>query len=232
MQKEKLIVALDTDDLQRAQKLIKDLSPAVGVFKVGLQAFSSFGPELVNHITKTGTKVFLDLKLYDIPNTVAKAVEQIVKMDVSMITVHAHGGVKMMEAAVNAARQTASSLNKPKPIILGVTVLTSMDEKDLKDLGSSRQIKDQVIHLGQMALKAGCDGVVCSPQEIGLIRQACGKDCLIIVPGIRPKGASTDDQKRIATPEEAIKNGADYIVVGRPITQADDPLAAARGILE
>ncbi len=227
MQNKKLIVALDVNDIGEAKDLVKKLYPDVGIFKVGLQAFINFGPELIKDINKMGAEVFLDLKLHDIPNTVANAIEAISKLDVAMLTIHASGGLEMMKKAAEAA-----NANKRSPKVLAVTVLTSINEKDLMDLGVSKSTDEQIATLAKLALSAGCNGVVCSPKEASLVRETCGEGFLIVTPGIRPRGKDTNDQKRVATPKQAVLDGADYIVVGRPITEAKDPTEAARDIIK
>ena len=227
MQNKKLIVALDVNDIGEAKDLVKKLYPDVGIFKVGLQAFINFGPELIKDINKMGAEVFLDLKLHDIPNTVANAIEAISKLDVAMLTIHASGGLEMMKKAAEAA-----NANKRSPKVLAVTVLTSINEKDLMDLGVSKSTDEQIATLAKLALSAGCNGVVCSPKEASLVRETCGEGFLIVTPGIRPRGKDTNDQKRVATPKQAVLDGADYIVVGRPIKEAKDPTEAARDIIK
>ncbi len=228
----RLIVALDVPDLKSAKKLVKILYPTVEMFKVGSILFTACGPEIVDIVQKAGGKVFLDLKFHDIPNTVAHAAEEAVKLGVFMFNVHASGGVKMMAAAVEAARKTAALQAKPKPLVLAVTVLTSMDESDLRQLGILRSASEQVIYLASLAKEAGCDGVICSVEEAVSIRKTLDSNFVIVTPGIRPAGGDITDQKRTATPHNAVEAGSDYLVVGRPIIEAPDPLAAANKILE
>lgn len=228
----RLIVALDVPDLKLAKHLVKILSPAVSIFKIGSFLFTACGPEAVEMVNKSGAKVFLDLKFHDIPNTVANAASEAAKMGVFMFNIHASGGTKMIQAAVDAARKSAAVAAKPKPMVLAVTVLTSMDEPELRQLGILRKTEEQVMHLASLAKDAGCDGVVCSVEETAQIRKMLGDDFIIVTPGIRPTGSEISDQKRIATPHHAIEAGSDYIVVGRPIIEAPDPLAVANKILD
>jgi len=211
---EKLIVALDVDNLEEAKRLVDILYPNVKIFKVGSQLFTACGPEAVRMIVKKGAKVFLDLKFHDIPNTVKKAIVSAAKLKVYMLTVHLSGGKDMLGAAVSIA---------DRPKIIGVSVLTSESKEDTKD---------KVLNLAKLAKAAGLDGVVCSAQETNMIREACGKDFIIVTPGIRPEGYVIDDQVRITTPKEAVKAGADFIVVGRPIIKAENPKEAAVKILK
>ncbi len=229
----RLIVALDTSDLESAEKLVKVLYPAVEIFKIGSALFTACGPGIVRTIHKAGGKVFLDLKFHDVPSTVERAAEAAVKLGVFMFNVHASGGVKMMSAAVSSAKKAAVNAATSRPLVVAVTVLTSMDEPDMRQLGVLRNIEEQVLYLASFAKEAGCDGVVSSVSEAALIRNNIGSDFVIVTPGIRPQGAaSLGGQKRVATPHQAIEAGADYIVVGRPIIEAVDQLAAANKILE
>ncbi len=224
---EKLIVALDVKSLAEAKEIIKKLSPIVRIFKVGMGLFTMCGPDAVTLVHDSGARVFLDLKFHDIPNTVAHAVRSAAKLGVFMVNIHALGGSEMMMRAVEAARE---SENKPK--LLGVTVLTSMDQSSISEVGIDKKIEDEVVALARLGKDSGLDGVVASPNETNLIRKNLGKDFVIVTPGIRPAGAEKGDQKRIMTPKDAIKAGADYIVVGRPIIEADDPAEAARKIIK
>lgn len=226
---DRLIVALDVPDARGAEKLMDRLSGTVKVFKVGKELFTAEGPAIVRAVQSRGYKVFLDLKYHDIPNTVAGACEAAAKLGVYMMNVHASGGSAMMSKAAEALRKVSG--NGPKPILLGVTVLTSLSDADLKEIGYSGSARSQVEHLADLARRSGLDGVVASPLEIQAVRQKCGKDFVIVTPGVRPTWADAGDQKRVLTPAEAIQAGADYIVIGRPITQADDPSEAARRIL-
>ena len=231
--KDKLIVALDTDDGEEINWLSGTLMDIVGWFKMGFQAFSELGIEAFPWFDQNGYKVFVDLKFHDIPNTVARDVGTMTKQGAHMINMHASGGFEMMQAARFSADEASDDSGIPKPILLGVTILTSIDETGFQqNFGSERQLTDQVVYLAQLAQAAGLDGVVASPLEIEPIRKACGNNFLVVTPGIRPKWADPGDQRRITTPAEAINRGADFIVVGRPIIEAEDPLEAARKILD
>lgn len=223
---ERLVVALDVRTAVEAQNLVYSLGASVGLFKVGLQLYIAEGPNLVRELVNSGKKVFLDLKLHDIPNTVAAAVRSAAELKVHMLTIHTQGGPKMLAAAVKAAR---SSLNPP--LILGVTVLTSMDEVDLDATGIAANIEAQTLRLARLANQAGMNGIVASPLEAAKLRKELGNDMTLVCPGIRPSGSNPDDQIRTATPAEAIRAGANYLVVGRPITEASDPTHVVRGIL-
>ncbi len=230
-EKDRLIVALDFDNEAKALGTVKKLQGEVRFFKVGFELFSSCGPGVVEKIQRSGCAVFLDLKFHDIPNTVAKAAAAATRLGVYMFNCHALGGLEMMRAATLAAEETSKRLKVNRPKVLAVTILTSMSEMTLKDVGINDTMKDTVLKLARLARKSGLDGVVASPQEAKLIRQELGKDFLIVTPGVRPAAADSNDQKRVATPKEAIKLGADYIVVGRPVTEAQDPVKAAQTIL-
>ena len=226
----RLIVALDVPTLGDASALARRLAPHVGAVKIGSQLFTAEGPRAVHAMRDLGLRVFLDLKFHDIPNTVAAAVAAARGLGVWMLNVHASGGPAMLAAAAKAAVATPTS---ERPLVLGVTVLTSMDEVSQRaTLGTARSLREQVIHLAREALSAGLDGVVASPQEIADIREACGPEFLVVTPGVRPAETDPGDQRRVRTPEEAIRAGADYVVVGRPILAARDPVEAARRIAE
>ena len=224
---EKLIVALDVKSLAEAKEMVKKLSPAVRIFKVGMGLFTLCGPDAVTLVHDSGSKVFLDLKFHDIPNTVAHAIRSAAKLGVFMVNIHALGGSEMMMRAVEAARESGK-----KPKLLGVTVLTSMDQSSIGEVGIERKIEEEVVSLARLGKESGLDGVVASPNETGLIRKNLGKDFIIVTPGIRPAGAEKGDQKRVMTPKEAVKAGADYIVVGRPVIETKDPLEAAKKIIK
>ena len=231
--RDRLIVALDTDDGEEIDWLSGTLMDTVRWFKIGFQAFSTLGMEAFPWFKQNGHQVFVDLKFHDIPNTVARDVGMMTKHGADMINMHASGGFEMMQAARNSADDAAYETDIRRPILLGVTLLTSIDEIDFQqNFGSERQLTKQVVYLAQLAQEAGLDGVVASPLEIEPIRKACGDNFLIVTPGIRPEWAESNDQRRITTPAEAINKGADYIVVGRPIIEADDPLEAAEMILD
>ncbi|UCH36805.1 MAG: orotidine-5'-phosphate decarboxylase [Armatimonadota bacterium] len=226
----KLIVALDFPALSEAREVAEKLAGLADVFKVGLELFSAEGPGVLRAIADIAGPVFYDAKLLDIPNTVAGAAGSITAQRVAMFNVHAMGGREVMSAAVRAAAHKAEELGIERPRVVGVTVLTSMDDDDLREAGVARPMREQVVALALSAREAGLDGVVASPQEIGDVRAACGSDFLVVTPGVRPTWASRGDQKRVMTPGEAAEAGADYVVVGRPITQAPDPAAAAMRI--
>jgi len=230
----RLVLALDVDRDQDALNLVEELKGHVGVFKVGHQLFTAYGPDIVRRIIKQGGKVFLDLKYHDIPNTVAKAVTEAVKLGVTIVNVHALGGQDMMKAAAAASAETAGKWGVPRPIVLAVTILTSMDEKSLrKELKISRSLPREVAHLARMAKRAGMHGIVASPQEIAMLRKTIRDEKFVILtPGVRPSWAGKDDQKRVMTPGEALRAGADYIVIGRPILAAADRMAAVNTILD
>ena len=222
-----LIVALDTGDKEVLQALVEQLAPVVGAFKVGAYPFLLFGWDLVDYIHSRGSRVFLDLKFHDIPNTVANAIEVAARRRVFMVNLHTLGGREMMERASQVARELS-----PRPLLLGVTVLTSMETKDLKEVGIQGPVERRVLDLARLAQQSGLDGVVASPQEAKAIKEALGKEFVIVTPGVRPPGSPLHDQKRVTTPREAVVAGAHYIVVGRPICQAPNPVAVAREILE
>jgi orotidine-5'-phosphate decarboxylase len=231
--KDRIALALDVDNDQDALGIVSELKDSVGVFKVGHQLFTAYGPDIVRKIIALGGRVFLDLKYHDIPNTVAKASTEAVKLGVSIFNVHALGGFDMMKAAAEAAAETAEKLNLPVPAVLAVTVLTSMDEKTLrKELKITRSLQREVVHLARLAQRAGMHGVVASPQEIKLLRRAIRGEFIVLTPGVRPEWAGMDDQKRVMTPGEAVRAGADYIVVGRPVLKSSDRKAAVQKILE
>jgi orotidine-5'-phosphate decarboxylase len=231
---DKLLVALDVETGERAMELATALRGVAGGFKVGNRLFTSEGPALVRKLADAGARVFLDLKYHDIPNTVGQAVEAAVRTGAWMINVHASGGVAMMEAAARAARDTSSRLGRRPPLMIAVTVLTSMDQEALHAVGVERPVLDQVLALARMTQQAGLQGVVASAQETPAIRKACGPEFQIVTPGIRGASAGTDrnDQSRTMGPAEAVRAGASYIVVGRPIIAAPDPRAAAEAIVQ
>jgi len=229
---EKLIVALDAPTIEMAEKWLSELKGVVHYYKVGLELFTAHSWKAVNLVKNFGGKVFLDLKLHDIPNTVSRTLAAACEHEVDMVNVHALGGFEMMKAARQAVEQYSAGKTS-RPQLIAVTILTSHSQDTLnKELCIRRKVKDEVLHLADLARKAGLDGVVCSPQETSWVRKKCGKDFSIITPGVRPAGADIGDQKRIETPEKAILNGSDHIVVGRPVTQAKDPRDAAIKILD
>ncbi len=225
---ERIIVALDTTDADAAVAMASKLSKVVGGVKVGKEFFTANGPGAVGRISELGLPLFLDLKFHDIPNTVAAAVRAALPLKPQMINVHASGGPAMMRAAAEAAAEAG----KDRPLVLGVTVLTSLGSSDLAAMGIAGPVRDHVLRLAHLAKDCGLDGVVCSAEEIVTIRGACGRDFKLVVPGIRPDWSTKDDQKRVLTPSDAVSLGADYLVIGRPIIKADDPAAAARRIGE
>ena len=223
---------LDTSSLDTARDWASTLGGHVGGMKIGLEFFSAHGPAGVREITQMGMPLFLDLKFHDIPNTVAGAVSAVTPLAPYMLNVHAAGGAAMMKAAKQAAEESAASAGVPVPLVIAVTVLTSLDDDDLTAIGVEDAPLEQVVRLARLTQSVGLDGVVCSPREIEAIRAACGPDFKLVVPGIRPAGADVADQKRIMTPPDAARAGANYLVIGRPITQAPDPVAAADAINE
>lgn len=227
-----LIVALDVADLESAWRLVQRLSPTITHFKIGSELFTACGPAAIELVQKAGGQVFLDLKYHDIPTTVAKAARVAVRLGVWMFNVHVQGGVAMLREAAAAAREEAQKAHRTPPMLVGVTVLTSMAERDLSDLGIRKSVKDQVLYLAQMAQKSGLDGLVASAQETKVLRFACGPSFVLVTPGIRPAGAEWGDQQRVETPAMALQHGATYLVVGRPITEAADPAAAAQAIVQ
>jgi len=224
--RDRLIVALDFPNRQSAQNLVSALGNSVTTYKVGKQLFTAEGPPIVRELVAAGKKVFLDLKFHDIPNTVAGAVSAAAELGVSMLTVHASGGAKMLRAAAEAAASSRS-----KPLVLAVTVLTSLGDEDLAEIGVAGYAAEQVLRLAKLAQSAGCGGIVASPNEVAHLRRSLGPGLAIVTPGVRPAGAAAGDQARVATPRAAIEAGATYLVVGRPITGALDPAGAAEGIL-
>jgi orotidine-5'-phosphate decarboxylase len=222
--RDRLIVALDVQDAATARTMVDRLAGHVGMFKIGSQIFTAAGPDFVREVIARGEKVFLDLKFHDIPNTVAGAVSSAGQLGVSLVDVHALGGKAMLEAAVGALPAMGIRL-------IAITILTSHDEETLASIGVTGSVADCVRRLAVLAREAGADGVVASPQEVAPVREACGRDFLIVTPGIRPAGSARGDQARTATPAAAVAAGADYIVVGRPILEAPDPAAAADAIV-
>jgi orotidine-5'-phosphate decarboxylase len=227
---DRLIVALDVSSAAAAQKIVTALGDSVHIYKVGMQLYTAEGPQVVRDLVSSGRQVFLDLKYHDIPNTVASAVREAAQLGVSMLTVHASGGEKMLRTAAEATVAAGVHGRETRVQILAVTVLTSMDESDLHQTGVSGALLDQVLRLASTALDAGCAGIVSSAREVKSLRAKLGEDFLIINPGVRPIGTDHGDQARVVTPTEAIQAGATHIVVGRPITAAKDPASAARAI--
>ena len=228
--KDRIIVALDVNTLKEEERLLDILSPHIRIFKIGIELFYSCGVKAVELVKKYDKEVFLDLKFHDIPNTVYAASKVAAKLGVFMFNVHASGGIDMMRKAVEGAEEESEKLGVSRPNILGVTVLTSMDAEALKKTGIDKFPEEQVLNLARLAKEAGLDGVVASPEEIVSIRKNIGKDFLIVTPGVRPEGSEALDQKRTAVPKEAFERGADYIVIGRPITKAKDPVKVIQSI--
>lgn len=229
--RERLIVALDVDSLEQARELVRLLAGEVGMFKIGKQLFTHAGPQAVRLIQSLGGEIFLDLKFHDIPSTVAKAAIEATRLGVKMFNVHASGSLEMMVTTVKEVERVCRQEKRRRPIMLAVTVLTSLNQEDLKRVGVEHKVADQVVRLALLTKEAGMDGVVASPQEVADIRAACGRGFIIVTPGIRPARGARNDQQRIMTPAEAVRAGVDYIVVGRPIVEADNPLIAAREIV-
>lgn len=232
MADDRLIAALDFHTMEDVKKLVNTLGDSVSYYKVGMELFYGVGSDVVTWLCGEGKKVFLDLKLHDIPNTVAGGLCSLMGLGADMLNVHAGGGYTMMKTAADRLHAEAEKRGVPCPKLIAITVLTSINEEDWTGLGHTMPIKDAVVHYAKLAKKAGLDGVVASPQEAALIREACGADFLIVTPGVRPIGTNTDDQSRIATPAKALAAGASHLVIGRPIRTAKDPKAAAKAILK
>ena len=226
-----IIVALDVPSVEKALALAEQVAPAVGAFKIGSELFTSGGPDIVRRIRATGASVFLDLKFHDIPNTVAKSVAAATRLDVQMLTIHTGGGPEMMRAAEASAQETASNLGRPAPLVLGVTVLTSMDGNELAAVGLPANPGKQVERLAALAASAGLRGLVCSPLELAALRQLLPTTMQLVTPGIRGPGDAAGDQKRTLSAPEAMAAGASWLVIGRPIYAAENPRAAAEKIL-
>jgi orotidine-5'-phosphate decarboxylase len=224
------IIALDVPSTEKALALVGELGGACHFYKIGNELFTSVGPEVVRRVRERGADVFLDLKLHDIPNTVAGGIRAVVELAPTYITIHSSGGHEMLKAAAGEAANMAAKLTVPRPKLLGVTVLTSLDRSDLEATGVNADPSEQVLRLADLARKSGLDGVICSPLEIAALRKQCGDDFVLMVPGIRPAGSAANDQKRAMTPRQAVDLGASHLVVGRPIYQAPDPRAAAEAI--
>ncbi len=229
---DRLIVALDFPTLEQAKACVLELGEAVSYYKVGMELYYAVGSEIISFLKSEGKHVFLDLKLQDIPNTVAHALTVLSDLGADMMNVHAVGGKKMMAEAVSAVHAAAEAAGRTAPKLIAVTILTSMDDEQFADLNYKNTIAEQVISLAKLAKESGMDGVVASPKEAAAIREACGPDFLIVTPGVRPAGSDLNDQKRVATPAGALQNGSSHIVVGRPITKAQDRQAAALAIVD
>lgn len=232
MADDRLIVALDVSTMDAMKSIVSSLGDSVSFYKVGMELFYAEGDQTVRYLQDQGKHVFLDLKLHDIPNTVAHGVSSLTRLGANLITIHGQGGPIMMKAAAQAARESAEQLGIERPKLLAITVLTSFDDEAWTSIGGQLPISDQVIRLAKLAKESGMDGIVCSALEAKMIREACGPDFLIVTPGIRPAFAATNDQKRIATPASALADGASRLVIGRPITQAANPQEAVRLIIE
>lgn len=231
--KKRLVLALDVEELDEAKKLVDELSPYIGTFKVGLQLFCGYGLEIVNYIKEKNADFFLDVKLHDIPNTVEKASYNVIKNGANFFNVHATGGIEMMKAAKKGALKAAEKYSRKKPLVLAVTVLTSINQETLSnELSNSKNVEDFVIQLAKNAKLAGLDGVVASARELKAIKEELGDDFIVLTPGIRPSWSTKDDQARIATPKSAIEDGADFIVLGRAITKAENKIEAIKKIYE
>lgn len=226
---DRVIIALDTDSFKEAENWVKTFGKHIKHFKVGSQLFTACGQDAVKMVHNAGCKVFLDLKFHDIPNTVSKSVESASKLGIWMLNVHASGGKKMMEAAGAALEGKGQ---EHRPIVIAVTVLTSLNQEELSAIGFNRDLNSQVEHLAKLAKDSGLDGVVASAHELTMIKKICGNDFLVVTPGIRPAWAASDDQSRMATPAEAFKDGADFIVIGRPLTKHRDPREACEKLLQ
>ena len=231
--RKKLVLALDVEDIEVAKNLVDELSPYIGTFKVGLQLFCGYGLEIVNYIKEKNSDFFLDVKLHDIPNTVEKASYNVIKNGANFFNVHATGGIEMMKAAKKGAMEASQKYGKKKPLVLAVTVLTSISQEVLSnELSNSKTVEEFVIQLAKNAKLAGLDGVVASAKELKAIKREVGEDFIVLTPGIRPAWSATNDQQRIATPVSAINDGADFIVLGRAVTKADDKVEAMKKIYE
>lgn len=231
--RKKLVLALDVEDIEDAKKLVDKLSPYIGTFKVGLQLFCGYGLEIVNYIKEKNSDFFLDVKLHDIPNTVEKASYNVIKNGANFFNVHATGGVEMMKAAKKGAITAAEKYGKKKPLVLAVTVLTSINQETLtNELSNKETVENFAIQLAKNAKLAGLDGVVASAKELKAIKRELGNDFIVLTPGIRPAWSATNDQQRIATPSSAIKDGADFIVLGRAVTASADKIEAMKKIYE
>lgn len=229
--KDRLIVALDVSTLDSLIQTVDVLGDAVSYYKIGMESFYSLGAAALDLLKVKQKNAFLDLKLHDIPNTVARSVKALCRFSPSMTTIHAAGGPSMLKAAVAAANEAAAKLNLPRPKLLGITVLTSISEPEWAEIGNERSVRDSVLRLALCCKQSGLDGVVASPQEAAAIRKICGDDFLIVTPGVRPLNSEQGDQSRTMTPAEALRAGADYLVVGRPILAAADPRLAATSIV-
>ena len=226
-----IICAIDTTNVAKAKQLASEVAGSVGAIKLGLEFFTANGAGAIREVAQN-IPLFLDLKFHDIPNTVAGAIRATAGINCFLMTVHAAGGKAMLQAAKLAAEELVEGTGKPRPMVVAVTILTSMDQQDLDSVGYQNSVKEQVKKMAGLAQESGLDGVVCSPHEIEVLRAQCGADFKLIVPGIRPAGSESGDQKRVLTPKDALKKGASYLVIGRPITGAANPAQAAADILQ
>ena len=232
MADDRLIVALDFHNFDDVKKIVNELSDSVNYYKVGMELFYSVGSPVIEFLKSKDKKIFLDLKLHDIPNTVANGLCSLMNLGANILNVHATGGYTMMKTAIDKLKAESESKNIERPKLIAITVLTSINQEDWQDLGFQNQMKNQAVRFAKLAQKAGLDGVVASPQESKSIRESCGENFLIITPGIRPIGSAINDQSRIATPAQALKNGSSKLVIGRPIIASDNPRQAALSIIE
>lgn len=230
--KEKLVLAMDVSNLADAEKIVTELTDYVGVFKVGKELFTAEGPAVFRMIKEKGGKIFADLKYHDIPNTVASAARVLTRHGVEIFNVHAQGGYEMIKTTKEAIVDEASKLGVKPPVMLAVTVLTSLSDEDMKRLNINSTAKEYVLHLAKLAKEAGADGVVCSPQEVEMLKKELGKEFVVLTPGIRPLWSEKGDQKRIMTPADAVKADVDYIVIGRPILKAENRVEAAKKVID
>ncbi|MBI4042223.1 MAG: orotidine-5'-phosphate decarboxylase [Deltaproteobacteria bacterium] len=232
MKKPQLIVALDFDSGMKARELCQKLRGVVSYYKVGPALYLQEGPDIIKFLRGLGVKIFLDLKLFDIPSTVLRTAFEIGRLEVDMFTVHAMGGGEMIRAAVEGALEGSRHAKTTPPAILGVTLLTSWNEKVLEEVGISLPVEERVLQLAQLTLNAGAEGVIAAGENVAVLRKELGDQCLIVVPGVRLRGSQKDDQQRIVTPKDLVRSGADYFVMGRPIIAAAEPLKAAREVIE
>lgn len=230
--KDRIIVALDVDSAAEAREIVGELGDSVGAYKIGSQLFTAAGPDFVRELTAEGHRIFLDLKFHDIPNTVVNAAVEAARLGVWMLNVHALGGSEMMKRTVDAVRSACATVGRPSPVVIAVTVLTSSDDMTLREVGIDSSARDEVVRLAELASDCGLDGVVASPHEAEAIRATVGPVFSIVTPGIRATSATIDDQKRVTTIAEAFANGSDFVVIGRPITAADDRAAAVANFVE
>ena len=232
MADERIIAALDVRTFDEVKVLVEKLGDSIAFYKVGMELFYAVGPQVITYLKNKNKKIFLDLKLHDIPNTVAEGLISLMKLGVDIFNVHASGGYTMMSRAAERIKEEACKAGIEPPKLIAITVLTSINDKDWQGLGMQMPIDEQVVRLAELTKEAGLDGVVASPREAAQIRRACGENFMIVTPGVRPAGTAANDQSRIATPAQALKNGASQLVIGRPIYAADDPKKAAENILQ